>query len=88
MRFVRNYNLKSHQVSHTNERPYACEICKKRFKRSSCLKIHQTTHTGDKPFKWHGKVDGNGLAQMKDNKGQQWIRGATKIMQEALILMR
>ncbi|XP_060808050.1 zinc finger protein 135 isoform X2 [Amyelois transitella] len=44
-------NLKTHSITHSNERPYECHICKKSFKRNQDLKFHINQHTGAKPYK-------------------------------------
>lgn len=33
-------NLKTHSVTHSNERPYKCHFCKKSFKRNQDLKVN------------------------------------------------
>lgn len=36
--------LNQHMTTHTQERPYPCVICKKKFKRNAHLKLHQKLH--------------------------------------------
>ena len=39
-----------HRRSHTDEKPFACPDCDKKFKRSSGLNVHRRIHIGEKPF--------------------------------------
>lgn len=44
--------LKSHLImSHNGERPFECDVCKRRFPVKRKLILHQYTHTGEKPHK-------------------------------------
>ena len=42
--------LNSHKRLHTNEKPFACNHCKKCFAHKKYLKIHLRLHTGEEPF--------------------------------------
>ena len=35
---------------HTNEKPYECDVCEKRFSESGDLKRHMRIHTKEKPY--------------------------------------
>ena len=35
---------------HTNDRPFVCDVYKKRFSQKHSLNSHKIKHTGDKPF--------------------------------------
>ncbi|XP_039893787.1 zinc finger protein 260-like isoform X2 [Simochromis diagramma] len=50
-KFKTKMGLKTHQVVHTDERPFACSTCGKGFKTKYSLKSHQLVHTAEKPHK-------------------------------------
>ncbi|KAL6858630.1 hypothetical protein J3F83DRAFT_750438 [Trichoderma novae-zelandiae] len=46
--FTRHHNLKSHLLTHSQEKPYVCTDCQMRFRRLHDLKRHGKLHTGEK----------------------------------------
>jgi len=47
--FTRHHNLKSHLLTHSQEKPYVCQSCSMRFRRLHDLKRHMKLHTGERP---------------------------------------
>ena len=45
------WGLQLHQITHSKERPYACDLCSYRAKTPLCIQRHKWTHVKEKPYK-------------------------------------
>ena len=75
--FTRHHNLKSHLLTHSQEKPYSCDRCDSRFRRLHDLKRHAKLHTGERPHVCP-KCDrsfARGDALARHNKGQGGCAG-------------
>ena len=43
--------MRQHQLYHTGEKRYKCDVCEKKFTTGRHLKTHMTVHTGERAFK-------------------------------------
>lgn len=49
-KFITRGHLNDHARTHTNDRPYVCNVCGHKFMRSTTLKVHLRTHSGERPY--------------------------------------
>lgn len=75
--FTRHHNLKSHLLTHSQEKPYICQTCQSRFRRLHDLKRHTKLHTGERPHICPkcGRRFARGDALARHNKGQGGCAG-------------
>ncbi|KAH7065669.1 hypothetical protein BKA63DRAFT_571819 [Paraphoma chrysanthemicola] len=86
-KFSKAYNLRSHLLTHSSDRPFDCSACGKRFARQHDRTRHEKLHVGDKNFQCRGNLKdgahwgcgrsytrGDGLLRhLKSETGQQCL---------------
>jgi DNA-directed RNA polymerase subunit RPC12/RpoP len=80
--FTRHHNLKSHLLTHSQEKPYVCSTCQSRFRRLHDLKRHTKLHTGERPHTCPkcGRKFARGDALARHNKGPGGCAGRRSSM--------
>lgn len=80
--FTRHHNLKSHLLTHSQEKPYTCQDCKLRFRRLHDLKRHGKLHTGEKNHECPkcGRKFARGDALARHSKGTGGCAGRRSSM--------
>ncbi|KAJ5373531.1 hypothetical protein N7517_005537 [Penicillium concentricum] len=83
--FKRLFNLKSHLLTHTADRPFSCDVCYKRFSRKSDCIRHAKTHSGEKVWVCEGCLVPFARADMLNNHHRAPIGQAclTKIQSQS-----
>lgn len=71
-------NLKRHKKSHSGERNFFCQYCKKRFIRKEDMIIHERIHTGERPYACTYVECGKRFARSSDLRSHERVHRGEK----------